>query len=180
MTNVTIEEDFLNFPPFFTLQPVETTRLKQLSLWKKLIMDWFSKPENHSQQSVIVLDSFALFFNDKIDRRLNPEERIAVAEHLIASGHAEWKEQDESIYVYIKTPVELASIIFDFVQSNGLFETVFTLYELLSGDLTSGTPIYGMNQNLCLSALQILSKKGKADIYLNKENIDETGVKFLN
>ena len=29
-----------NFPPFFTLQPVDSTRAKQVEQWKQLVMAW--------------------------------------------------------------------------------------------------------------------------------------------
>jgi hypothetical protein len=70
-------------------------------------------------------------------------------------------------------------MISEFIQSNGLGGTIYTLYELHSGDLTRNTPIQGMDPTACLKAIEILSSSGKAQLFLNDENVDESGVKFL-
>ena len=40
MTTVSQNDQAARFPPFFTLQPNDATRAKQLSLWAQLIADW--------------------------------------------------------------------------------------------------------------------------------------------
>lgn len=61
----TSESQFYDFPPFFTLQPVETTQEKQLKLWRRLILEWFA---GKGEEAVLALDSFELFHNAAIDR----------------------------------------------------------------------------------------------------------------
>ena len=79
---------FYDFPPFYTLQPVEASRTKQLQLWRQVVLAHFT--ENRGS-NVLVLDSFAPFENVKISRKLSTEGRVAVALDLISSGHGEWR-----------------------------------------------------------------------------------------
>jgi ESCRT-II complex subunit VPS25 len=74
--------EFWNFPPFFTLQPVESTRVKQLALWKDLILKYHMERNIHT----MTLAEFQYFENKSIDRRMNPSGITAIIEYLIASG----------------------------------------------------------------------------------------------
>mmetsp|Transcript_8380 Transcript_8380/g.14833 ORF Transcript_8380/g.14833 Transcript_8380/m.14833 type:complete len:176 (-) Transcript_8380:101-628(-) len=170
------ETDFYSFPPFFTLQPVDVTRDKQIKLWRRLILEWFEK---NSSQDVLSLESFELFENKAINRKLDSAGREAIAKDLLDSGHGSWHDVGKTLYVYLKTPSEWATIIYEFAQKNGLTDTIYTLYEIHSGDLTRGTPIQGIEPSACLRALEVLQASGKAQVYTNAEAIDETGVKFI-
>mmetsp|Transcript_17814 Transcript_17814/g.30376 ORF Transcript_17814/g.30376 Transcript_17814/m.30376 type:complete len:91 (+) Transcript_17814:389-661(+) len=64
--DVSTESEFYNFPPFFTLQPVEQTQEKQLQLWRRLILDYFTK---NTKENILTLASFDLFQNDQIQRK---------------------------------------------------------------------------------------------------------------
>lgn len=120
-----------------------------------------------------------LFSTREYPGKLDDAGRQAVAQDLVASGHGQWQTQDKTLYVFVKTPSEWASLIHEFVQTNGLQGTIYTLYELHSGDLTRNSPIQGIEPNLCLQALQLLSTSGKAQMFASEESMDETGVKFL-
>mmetsp|Transcript_4949 Transcript_4949/g.10286 ORF Transcript_4949/g.10286 Transcript_4949/m.10286 type:complete len:182 (+) Transcript_4949:261-806(+) len=174
------KEFYAKFPPFFTLQEAEAARAKQIQLWRRLVLEWFA--ENGAKggdQSVLSLDSFALFRNDALDRSLDEPGRKAVAQDLIDSGHGQWQDFGKTLYVFVKTPSEWASIIYDFVQQNGLGGTIYTVYELHSGDLTRNTLIQGIEPALCIEALNVLENGGKAEVYPSEESLDETGVKFV-
>lgn len=74
--------EFWSFPPFFTLQPVEATRSKQLALWKDLILKF------HMERNLgsMTLAEFPYFENKAIGRRMDSKGITAVIESLIASG----------------------------------------------------------------------------------------------
>jgi len=95
------------------------------------------------------------------------------------SGHAQWQTDKESLHIFVRTPSEWANMIIDFVQTNGLAGTIYTFYELHSGDLTSNSSIHGISPEVCLRALEVLKASGKVEIYYSEESMDETGVKFL-
>mmetsp|Transcript_19820 Transcript_19820/g.36906 ORF Transcript_19820/g.36906 Transcript_19820/m.36906 type:complete len:99 (-) Transcript_19820:24-320(-) len=84
--------EFWNFPPFFTLQPVEATRTKQLALWKDLILRY------HMERNItsMTLAEFEYFENKSIDRRMNISGMTAIIESLISSGNAEWEDDEHS------------------------------------------------------------------------------------
>ena len=58
-----------DFPPFFTLQPVEKTRTQQINSWAKVILS-YCESENISSLDI----TNKLFKNDKIDRALSNED----------------------------------------------------------------------------------------------------------
>jgi ESCRT-II complex subunit VPS25 len=167
---------FVDFPPFYTLQPVAATRAQQLKLWRRVVLEWFAANPAHK---VLALDSFPPFANDKIERKLDAVGRKAVAQDLIESGHGAWQADNTTLYVYVKTPADWAAVIYEFVSSNGLQGAIYTLYELHSGDLTRATSIQGMEPTALLRALELLERAGKAQVFPNDESIDETGVKFV-
>ena len=59
------KDDFYNFPPFFTLQPVAKTRAKQLNLWRDLILDYYRKNEIYT----LVISDCELFENKAINSK---------------------------------------------------------------------------------------------------------------
>lgn len=74
--------DFRNFKPMYTLQPVKSTRDKQLKQWSNIIMK-FCKDNNTAK---INPHDFALFSNDAIDRKLSDEAVTAVVDNMIKTG----------------------------------------------------------------------------------------------
>ena len=55
--------------------------------------------------------------------------------------------------------------------------SILTLYELHSSDATRSQEFYGIDQALLVKAMQVLVKRGKAQLFGQTE--DEMGVKFL-
>jgi ESCRT-II complex subunit VPS25 len=62
--------EFYSFPPFFTLQPVEETRKKQLDMWVDLVVRW-CKVVGLSEIHVSSADKLELFSNKAIGRALS-------------------------------------------------------------------------------------------------------------
>ena len=75
-------ESLVNFRPFYTLQPVLSTRQRQLAAWMEHIIDW----SRASRVSAITVGECELFVNAEIDRRLDDKAARAVLDHLVASG----------------------------------------------------------------------------------------------
>ena len=75
------------FPPFFTLQPTDSTRATQLEEWGRLLL------AHCAAARASVLPSFKtwpLWENAALHRALPEEGRLAVANHLISTGRAAW------------------------------------------------------------------------------------------
>ena len=98
--------DFLAFPPFYTIQPVESTRSRQLELWKDAIVEHHRKNKAYT----LVVKEYPLFENKDINRkiyfmllqiiglmsfvgRLTAEGVRAVMEYIVSSGAGEWEDK---------------------------------------------------------------------------------------
>ncbi|KAH9907398.1 ESCRT-II complex, vps25 subunit [Xylariomycetidae sp. FL2044] len=80
------------------------------------------------------------------------------------------------VWVYWKTPEEWADLVEAWVEDTAQKGAVLTLYELTEGEGTRGTEFHGMDPEILQKALQILVKRGKAQIF-GQEN--SQGVKFF-
>ncbi|KAI0594133.1 ESCRT-II complex, vps25 subunit [Biscogniauxia sp. FL1348] len=80
------------------------------------------------------------------------------------------------VWVYWKTPEEWAGLIEAWVEETAQKNTVLTLYELTEGEDTRGTEFYGLDPDILQKALQVLVKRGKAQIFGQE---DQRGVKFF-
>jgi hypothetical protein len=87
--------EFWSFKPFFTIQPVATTREKQLNCWRSFILQYCAyhqltrfEPyqQQQQQQRVGGTGGFILFRNDAIDRSLTPQGVTAIVNMLIKHG----------------------------------------------------------------------------------------------
>lgn len=164
-----------NFPPFFTIQPNEATRAKQLSAWRSLVLDYCQK------NRITVLDireaaaSSPLFHNKRIERQLDEEEILIVLRELEKHGNLEWTDKSKRrCSVYWRSPEEWGSLIYQFAKENGLTNTVCTIYELQEGDDAAGQPFHGLDTELLIKSLKSLEIKNQCELFDGNE-----GVKFL-
>ena len=79
-------------------------------------------------------------------------------------------------WVYWRRPEEWAQVVGDWVEETGQKGTVLTLYELVEGDVTNSQEFHGMPMELLQRSLQVLAKKGKAQIFGQE---GQEGVKFF-
>ncbi len=77
--------EFWGFKPFFTIQPVSSTREKQLNCWKSLVLQYCAK--GHITR--IEPQKFEYFRNDVIDRQLSAEGIQIVVDSLIQASKYE-------------------------------------------------------------------------------------------
>jgi len=163
------------FPPMFTLQTNPITQEKQLQLWKHLILAYHSKRNLHH----FVPDNFELFENSHIKRRLGTDGRAAIISYLLQHGHAEWDDEIQTrMRVILKKPETIAGEIYSWSQSQGIAGTIYTIYELSSGDEHQNTTFYGTELSSFKTALEILQEQGKCAL-LDANTVQEIGVKFL-
>lgn len=77
-----VGNDFRNFKPMYTLQPVRSTRDKQLKQWGDIVMRYCKEKKISS----IDPSTFPLFSNESIDRKLSLEGIDAVVQNMIRAG----------------------------------------------------------------------------------------------
>ncbi|KAL7431943.1 hypothetical protein ACHAXM_002845 [Skeletonema potamos] len=168
--------DFYHFPPFFTIQPVLSTREKQLGQWRQLIL----KYHTDLKIKTLVLHECPLWKNKSIDRQLDKDEIQLVVEDLVKSGYGEWEDEHTKTRVRIlwRKPEQLASDIYDWAVANGYVNSICTVYELHSGEDVNGMSFQGVDEELLRRALEVLERQGKCTVFQG-ETSEEDGIKFL-
>ena len=182
-----------NFPPFFTLQLNEDTKKKQIEAWCDLILKYCREKRIFQLDLTEALNT-ELFSNTKIDRKCSAELINAIFDVLIKKNRAEWiltanvssknlKNQPTSsanrkCFIYWHTLDEWAKLIYDYVNRNGLQNTVCTLYELTESSDCKKEEFFKIDKSLFKKALNVLHQQKKAEMIYLDENSDE-GVKFF-
>lgn len=96
------------------LQPVEATRIRQLNLWKEIVL------AHYKQKSCpdLDLETTALFSNDLLKRELSIKDRRIAMQHIIDSGHGEWTDEStkRACQVFWKQSALWANEIYAFVR----------------------------------------------------------------
>ncbi|XP_068626713.1 vacuolar protein-sorting-associated protein 25 [Battus philenor] len=165
-----------NFPPFFTIQPHEETRAKQLEAWQQLIIDYL-KITKQSTIDVRESQNSPLFNNAAINRKLSQESLLTILEDMAKTGRAMPIDKSKNVWeVYWHSLDEWGNMLYNWASSNGLNNTVCTLYELREGDATVGEEFHGLDMNVLVKALKALEVKGKCELM---EFDDSQGVKFF-
>ncbi|XP_065051836.1 vacuolar protein-sorting-associated protein 25-like [Rhopilema esculentum] len=168
-----------SFPPFFTIQPNTDTRTKQLEDWCSLLLQYC---KYHSIYKIDIGDaqSSSLFWNKAINRRLQTEGINSIMERLKDQGNLEWEDSKTKnrCFVYWRTPEEWADVINAWVKTNGLDDTVCTLYELTSEEGVGNDEFKGIDMFVLKKALQVLERRGKAQLIVGDDTMEE-GVKFF-
>ncbi|KAF1816935.1 ESCRT-II complex, vps25 subunit [Eremomyces bilateralis CBS 781.70] len=175
-----------HYPPFFSLQPTASTRLSQLHSWSTLIQSYCRHHRLFALSLVDALDS-DLFWNRKLGKRLalrDAREVIAWMAGTEGGERAEWVDgtgkkgrgEEGRCWVYWRRPEEWAGLIEAWVDATAQRGTVLTLYELAEGDATRSQEFHGMDMELLQKSLQVLVKKGKAQIFGSD---DQQGIKFF-
>ncbi|KAL6820474.1 ESCRT-II complex subunit domain-containing protein [Trichoderma sp. SZMC 28015] len=181
------------FPAFFTRQTNITIHHAQLTKWSALILAY----ARHHRLFRITISAAAesdLFFNRGIDRRLSPPDIREVLDFMRKDGRAEFLRPDgaadassssasaaaaaggDVVFLYWRKPEEWAALVEAFVEETAQKGSVLTVYELTEGENTRGTEFHGMDSQVLMKALNILVKRGKAQIFGSEDSL---GVKFF-
>ncbi|TLS24636.1 hypothetical protein PpBr36_08109 [Pyricularia pennisetigena] len=130
-----------------------------------------------------------LFHNKALNRRLSPADVREVIDFMCKEGRAEYCSSGgggstaaaaaaggDVAWIFWRSPEEWAQLIEGWVDETAQKGSVLTLYELVEGDGTLGTDIHGIDRDMLHRALQVLVKRGKAQIFGQE---DSQGVKFF-
>ena len=167
--------DFYSFAPFFTIQPVLSSREKQLALWRELILRY------HTDRKIrqLVVHDCPLWKNEAIPRQLSPKDIQIVMDDFVQHGHGEWQDANKTVCrILWRTPQQLATDIYTWAQTNGYINSVCTLYELHSGEDVHGMSFQGADEELLRRGLAILEQEGKCAVFKG-ETSEEDGIKFF-
>lgn len=93
------------------------------------------------------------------------------------AGNLEWLDKNKSSFLIMwRRPEEWGKLIYQWVSRSGQNNSVFTLYELTSGEDTEEEEFHGLDEATLLRALQALQQEHKAEIITVS---DGRGVKFF-
>jgi len=167
--------EFYSFPPFFTIQPVLSTREKQMGLWRELILRYHTS----LKIKTLVVHDCPLWKNADISRSLNNDDINTIMQDFCQSGHGEWEDSGKTrCRILWRKPEQLASDVYDWAAANGYINSVCTVYELHSGEDVNGMSFQGADEELLRRALGILEDQGKCTIFKG-ETSSEDGIKFF-
>ncbi|KAF4556884.1 ESCRT-II complex subunit-like protein [Elsinoe fawcettii] len=188
-----------SFPPFFTLQPNLTTLSRQLALWSSVIQSYCSHLKLF-RLSLSDAASSPLFHNTQINRRLDllsirrvldymtTPEGDRRAEYILSAPEAKRREasaipneQKTVAWIYWRRAEEWADLIYGWVDGTGQRGSVLTVYELREGEETVAQEWRGMDEELFRRCLEVLVKRGKAQVFNTGTGIggEGEGVKFF-
>ncbi|QIX02235.1 hypothetical protein AMS68_007752 [Peltaster fructicola] len=174
---------YSRFPPLYSIQPNLATQSEQMERWSSLITSYCA----HYRIFVLSLSSLPpdLFHQSTIRRTLRESDIRKVLDWMAKSengGRAEWipanarNIQSSTCYVYWRTPTEWADLIYAWVDETGQKGTILTLYELRESDAVNGKDWRDMDEDLLKRVLNVLVKRGKAQIFGQEET---SGIKFF-
>jgi len=129
-----------------------------VQLWCKVVRDWAEATGTWA----MVPSACPLWENKAIGRRLGPDGQAEVVSALLASGHGHWESptdaaafRADAVVTVATTPGRLritwrtasavAVTLWEHARANNMFGSVFTVFELHSGDVADGTPFYRMD-----------------------------------
>lgn len=169
--------DIYHFPPFFTLQPVDATKARQLDQWRQLIISWH---QFYKQQSVAVRE-WPLWENAAISRRLPDEGIFAVLEYCVSTGSAEWEDAAHTrARIYYRTPIEWGRALHSFAVEHGLAlpASIYTVYEIRTSGDWEGNEFCALDAAVLVRALEALEREGLAVLHREAgvTPLDEIGV----
>ncbi|KAI9260820.1 ESCRT-II complex subunit-domain-containing protein [Sporodiniella umbellata] len=173
-----------NFPPFFTRQVTDSTWKSQAAEWETLILN-FARHERIFKlelHNATTSPGYEIFENKKINRRLSLETLQDIVEEMVNKGTAEWvggaKGKKTEALLFWHTPEEWANLIWNWVNETGQNDQIVTFYEISQGELAEGQEFYEIDCNILDKALNILARKGHAQIFKGTDQ-DSMGIKFF-
>jgi ESCRT-II complex subunit VPS25 len=190
-----------NFPPFFTIQPNEDTRKKQIDAWCDLVLAYCKQKRIYQLDIADSLTS-ELFSNKKIDRKCSPELATLIIEELVKRNRAEWipskadsssslssrksnqqaaaaaSSNSRKCFVYWNSLSEWANLIYKYVCDNAMQNTVCTFYELTESSDCQSEEFFRIDSSVLLKVLGILQQQKKAEV-ISLDGAGDHGVKFF-
>ena len=161
------------FPPFFTVQPNDTSRHTQLEEWSKILLTYCS-----TQKTTLLapLIDWPWWENRMLSRTLPVDGIEAVAQHLIKKKRAEWGDAAHTtLRVFFKTVEELAPLVLDTVRQYRYIDDFKTLDEI-TGEFAFGKEFENLDHTIMTRVLELLRDQGYC-VMTNAGGV--IGVKFL-
>jgi ESCRT-II complex subunit VPS25 len=169
--------EYFQWPFFFSIQKHAETRLKQLTMWKDLILSYCQTMKIWRLSKIQMLKY--LGSNEKINRKLNSDAVDLIFEYLVEYGKGIYTNQinKEEVFILWKSIEGWKDFLYDSAFKHHRIEQIETLDYIVSDDDNREEEYYGMDKDLLIIILIQLEKKGKC-VLLTDSNDKYVGVKF--
>ncbi|ORY85701.1 ESCRT-II complex subunit-domain-containing protein, partial [Protomyces lactucae-debilis] len=166
-----------SFPPLFTRQPNQETFISQRASWIALILFYYKAKRLHQLPITEETLDNELFHNQAIGRRLKLETLREIIEEMVQQGSAIYTSKAKTgAYIYWRRPEEWAARLQKYIEDTGQTGSVLTVYELTQEDRVADQDFYQLDPAILRSAIQVLAKKGKAQMMKGSDG-EEVGIK---
>jgi len=161
-----------SFPPFFSLQPHQATRAKQIEAWRHLVLH-YCQVNTVSALDLASAPELPLFHNSSISRRLPVDAIKELLDDLAGRGNLEWVDKTKRRgLVYWRSPQQIGQEIFKWVSDSGQTGAVLTIQEIIEeGENNSWK---GVGEEIVIKALEALECDKRCEVFE-----DNDGVKFF-
>ena len=164
-------DKYLNFPPFFTLQPHQKTQELQMTKWGEILKDYFLKNKISKIEDYEIYN-LEIFKNESISRSLS---RDFISQLFIFLAKIGTVEKSGSKFLFFSRNLqEFSEDIENYVRKIGAENAIFSLHELIFD--SKNQTFEKVDEQIILKALNILQGKGKCLVFEGKDG--EKGVKF--
>ncbi|PSN39184.1 hypothetical protein C0J52_14044 [Blattella germanica] len=143
-----------SFPPFFTIQPHNETKIKQISAWRNLVLD-YHKNVKQCHLDIREAQRSPLFCNSSINRKLPLEGILMVLDDLARTGNAEpVDKQKHRWYVYWHTLDEWAEMVYCWAQNSGMHILRSGHQPVSNENVQMVSALVEMNRNVMICQLE--------------------------
>lgn len=127
---------------------------------------------------ISAIDEMPLFNNTTIKRSLSKQAVITILDKMAENGNAKWLNPTKTrVRILWRSLKKWANVLKKWADDNGQGGTVFTLWELRTGDITTGEDFHNMDPELLVEVCELMHSEGTAQ-FLKGPSPDESGVKF--
>lgn len=113
-----------------------------MEAWQELISNYL-KTTKQSTIDIRESQNSPLFNNPSINRKLSSESLLTILENMAKNGKAAPIDKSKNVWeIYWHSLDEWGNMIYGWASSNGLNNSVCTLFELREGDNTVGEGMY--------------------------------------
>ena len=155
--------DLIDYPPLYTLQPNLDVRRRQFEAWRQILIT--------SKLYLFDLSS-KIFFNSKIERRINSALFASLGDFLTQENSAVWLNPDKSRLLFLPLTLDAyGDALLAWAEKTGARDSVETLFHIQQS--STGFSFEGAPDELVIAALQKLETRGKCKVLK-----DGQGVRF--
>lgn len=132
--------EYHSWPFMYTIQSNVNTKERQMTMWKNLILD-YAKSKGAYSLTLNELYESNVCQNKEINRRLKIDAIRQITDWMVQHKFADWtstnQAERDSIFIYWRSPGDVAKAIFAWAKDGGRIGSIETVLDLIEDDLNS-------------------------------------------